>query len=84
MKILQTIRDEAHRFAIMTQRKKSLKQHYHSKLDKIPGIGEKRKHQILQYFGGIQATLKSSINELQNVPGINKSLAEIIHYHLQK
>ena len=84
MKILQTIRDEAHRFAIMTQRKKSLKQHYHSKLDKIPGIGEKRKCQILQYFGGIQATLKSSINELQNVPGINKSLAEIIHYHLQK
>ena len=84
MKILQTIRDEAHRFAIMTQRKKSSKQHYHSKLDKIPGIGEKRKHQILQYFGGIQATLKSSINELQNVPGINKSLAEIIYHHLQK
>ena len=84
MKILQTIRDEAHRFAIMSHRKKSSKNYFYSKLDLIPGIGEKRKHQILQYFGGIQATLKSSIDDLQNVPGINKSLAEIVYHHLQK
>lgn len=84
IKILQTIRDEAHRFAIMSHRKKTTRNYFHSKLDHIPGVGEKRKHQILQYFGGIQAALKSSIDDLQNVPGINKSLAELIYNHLQK
>ena len=84
LKILQNIRNEAHRFAIMAQRKKGLKEQYKSRLDKIPGIGQKRKHQILRYFGGIQAVLKSSMDELQNVPGINKYLAETIYYYLQK
>ena len=84
MKILQTIRDEAHRFAIMSHRKRTARNYFNSKLDHIPGIGTKRKHQILQYFGGIQAALRSSIDELQNVPGINKSLAELIYDHLQK
>ena len=62
IKILQTIRDEAHRFAIMSHRKKTTRNYFHSKLDHIPGVGEKRKHQILQYFGGIQAALKSLLS----------------------
>ncbi len=84
LQILQAIRNEAHRFAIMAQRKKSMKKLYDSKLDKIPGIGAKRKYEILQYFGGIQSALKSSISELENVPGINRSLAEKIFHYLKK
>lgn len=84
LQMLQIIRNEAHRFAITAQRKKSIKRLYDSKLDKIPGIGEKRKYQLLQYFGGIQSVLKSSIDELENVPGINRSLAEKIFYYLKK
>ena len=84
LQILQAIRNEAHRFAIMAQRKKSIKKLYDSKLDKIPGIGAKRKYEILQYFGGIQSALKSSISELENVPGINRSLAEKIFHYLKK
>ncbi len=84
LRVFQKIRDEAHRFAIMGQRRKTAKKQFESKLDQIPGIGEKRKLEILKYFGGIQGVTKSSKNELQNVPGINNQLAETIYKYLHK
>ena len=84
MIILQQIRGEAHRFAITGQRAKAAKQQFVSKLDIIPGIGEKRKLEILKHFGGIHGAIKASKNELEKVPGINTQLAEAIHEHLQK
>jgi excinuclease ABC subunit C len=84
MIIFQRIRDEAHRFAITGQRVKTTKKQFASKLDIIPGIGEKRKLEILKYFGGIHGAMKASKNELEKVPGINTRLAEAIHEHLQK
>ena len=80
--LLQKIRNEAHRFAIMGQRKKSMKRQFESKLDSIPGIGKVRKLELLKYFGGIQGVLKSSTEDLTNVPGINLQLADIIYKHL--
>ena len=84
MIILQRIRDEAHRFAITGQRMKVAKKQFVSKLDIIPGIGEKRKLEILKHFGGIHGVIRASKNELEKVPGINTQLAEVIHEHLQK
>ena len=84
MIVLQRIRDEAHRFAITGQRVKAARKQFTSKLDIIPGIGEKRKLEILKHFGGIHGVMKASKNELEKVPGINTQLAEAIHEHLQR
>ena len=82
IKLLQLIRNEAHRFAITGQRQKSLNKQFESKLDKIPGIGKTRKLGLLKYYGGIQGVLKSSLEDLLKVPGINLRLADIIYKHL--
>ena len=82
LNLLQKIRNEAHRFAITGQRKRGLKRQFESKLDSIPGIGKVRKLELLKYFGGIQGVLKSSTEDLTNVPGINLQLADVIYKHL--
>ena len=82
IKLLQLIRNEAHRFAITGQRQKSLNKQFESRLDKIPGIGKTRKLGLLKYYGGIQGVLKSSLEDLLKVPGINLRLADIIYKHL--
>ena len=81
MLYLQLLRNEAHRFAITTHRKKRDKQFLVSQLNEIPGIGDKRSKALISYFGSIENISKASITEIQNVPGINKELAEIIHKH---
>ena len=79
---IQKMRDEAHRFAIIGQRHKSNKKQYNSKLDSVPGIGKIKKIELLKYFGGIQGILKSSAEDLTNVPGVSVRLADIIYNHL--
>jgi len=80
---LQRVRDEAHRFAITAQRTAHQKKQLQSKLDYVPGIGKKRKIELLKYFGGIQGVMKSSTEELSKVPGINERLADVIYNYLQ-
>ncbi len=65
LSLIQSIRDEAHRFAIMNQRRRHNKLMFNSKLDGIPGIGDERKKNIINYFGGIQGVIKASIRELK-------------------
>lgn len=77
--LLQEIRDEAHRFAITGHRQRRKKQQNHSLLDEIEGIGAKRKQQLLLYFGGLQQISGARTEELANVPGINKNLAQKIY-----
>jgi excinuclease ABC subunit C len=76
--LIQQIRDEAHRFAITGHRKQRDKKRHTSLLESIPGIGAKRRREILRYFGGIQAINHASLEELSKVPGINESLAKRI------
>ena len=75
MRLLQSIRDEAHRFAITGQRKRRLKTTYSITLDEVPGIGEVKKNEVLNFFGGIQGVLKASVSELSRVPGISVNIA---------
>tara|TARA_B100000686_G_scaffold4007_1_gene4070 strand:- start:617 stop:2401 length:1785 start_codon:yes stop_codon:yes gene_type:complete len=80
----QILRDEAHRFAIVAQRKRLQSKQFNSKLDDIPGIGKTRKIEILRHFGGIDGVIKSSIDELKKVHGISNKMAKIIYNYLHK
>lgn len=75
---IQQIRDEAHRFAITGHRQRRDKKRVTSSLELIPGIGAKRRRELLRYFGGIQAINRASLEELAKVPGISQSLAKRI------
>ena len=80
--MLQNIRDEAHRFALLGHRKQRKKLREKSTLEEIPGIGQQRRTLLLKHFGGIQGVLRAGIGELENVPGISPKLAEKIYYSI--
>jgi excinuclease ABC subunit C len=82
--LVQQVRDEAHRFAILNQRKRHNKLMFNSKLDGIPGVGNIRKKLIINHFGGIQGVLKASIRELKSIDGINEKLANVIYTHIHQ
>jgi len=75
---LQRIRDEAHRFVIETHRKKRAKTVTKSELDNIPGIGPRKKQELLKYFGSVAKIKAASVEDLAKVPGINLKLAEML------
>ncbi|RYE05911.1 MAG: excinuclease ABC subunit UvrC [Rickettsiaceae bacterium] len=78
MKYLQILRDEAHNFAIKNHRAGRSRAIKISSLDQIANIGEIRKKALLNYFGDFKAISNATVNELTNVHGINKSIAEQI------
>lgn len=77
--VIQHIRDEAHRFAITRHRAKRDKKRRESPLESIPGLGPKRRRDLLNHFGGLQEMEKASIQDLAGVPGIGTALAETIY-----
>ena len=80
--LLQQIRDEAHRFAITGHRQRRSKARQVSNLEGIPGLGPKRRRELLTHFGGHQAIMKASEEAIGKVVGISKKLAEIIYAEL--
>lgn len=82
MLYLQLLRNEAHRFAITTHRKKRGKLFMLSQLNKVPGIGKSRKKALISYFGSVQAIKDASLLDIKNVPGIDEKLANIIFNYL--
>lgn len=77
--LIQQVRDEAHRFAITRHRAKRDKKRGSSVLEVIPGLGPKRRRDLLTHFGGIQGVLKASEKDLQLVPGLGSVMARMIY-----
>ena len=78
LKLLQRIRDEAHRFAIGYHRKLRGKKIVESKLDRIPGIGDKKKRSLLKHFGSLDKIREADVSEIVKVRGITSKDAENI------
>lgn len=81
---MQNIRDEAHRFAIGTHRKKRGKSMFVSQLDEIDGVGHDRKKALLNHFGSVEAISQAMVSELQKVSGVSKKTAEKIFNYFHK
>ena len=76
---LQRLRDEAHRFAISSHRAKRSKALGRSALDRIPGIGARRKRALLSHFGSVRAIETAGLLDLERVPGVSKGVARAVY-----
>lgn len=73
--LVQHIRDESHRFAITGHKQRRARKRKESPLEGIPGVGPKRRRELLRHFGGWQEVIAASVEDLTNVPGISEKLA---------
>jgi len=80
--LVQQLRDEAHRFAIAGHRARRHKRRTASPLEGIPGVGPKRRRELLRQFGGLQAVTRAGVDDLARVKGVSRRLAKLIYEHV--
>ncbi len=79
---IQEIRDETHRYAISSQKRKSIKSSLGSSIDNLSGVGDTRKKLLLRYFGSLEQIKRASVDDLSEVSGIGRIMAESIYKQL--
>jgi excinuclease ABC subunit C len=79
LRLIQRVRDEAHRFAIAGHRGARERTRRESWLEEIPGLGPARRRELLKAFGGLQGVRQASVEDLAKVRGISRPLAEKIY-----
>lgn len=84
LKLLQQVRDEAHRFGIAYHRSLRGKNALASELEEVPGIGPRRRKVLLQHFGSLKRLKEASLEELLAVPGLTRPAAEALYAHLHE
>lgn len=84
LRLLQRVRNEAHRFAITYNRKLRGKRTLSSELSRIPGVGPTRQRALLTHFGSVRALRGATAAQIAEVPGFSLKLAEKIHEHLAR
>lgn len=77
--LIQRIRDEAHRFAIAGHRHRRAKTRRESVLETVPGLGPRKRRELLRQFGGLQGITRAGIEDLEKVHGISRKLARSIY-----
>jgi excinuclease ABC subunit C len=82
LRVIQRIRDEAHRFAITGHRKRRARRHNESVLETIPGLGPAKRRALLRHFGGMQGLMRAGVGDLESVAGIGTTLARTLYDHL--
>jgi excinuclease ABC subunit C len=81
-RLIQRIRDEAHRFAITGHRRKRARRYNESVLEVIPGLGPAKRRALLKHFGGLQGVMRAGVADLTEVSGIGAALARTLYDHL--
>jgi excinuclease ABC subunit C len=81
--LVQRLRDEAHRFAITYHRTLRDRRTVRSAFDDLPGVGPKRKRELLKVFGSIKRVREAPVEQIASVPGISRALAERIKATLE-
>jgi excinuclease ABC subunit C len=82
LRVIQRIRDEAHRFAITGHRKRRARRHNESVLETVPGLGPAKRRALLKHFGGMQGLLRAGVTDFEGVSGIGTTLARTLYDHL--
>lgn len=81
-RLIQRIRDEAHRFAITGHRRKRARRYNESVLEVVPGLGPAKRRALLRHFGGLQGVMRAGVADLTQVAGIGATLARSLYDHL--
>jgi excinuclease ABC subunit C len=82
LRVVQRIRDEAHRFAITGHRKRRARRHNESVLETVPGLGPAKRRALLKHFGGMQGLMRAGVIDFEAVAGIGTTLARTLYDHL--
>lgn len=84
LQLLQRVRDEAHRFGIQQVRRKATRGVASSPIDDVPGIGPKRRAELVVAFGGLEGLRAASVEDLMRVRGVTRPIAEAVRQALMR